>query len=246
MANTAYSPSFYIDQRTGSQKSAEIILPIVFDLIKPNNVVDVGCGVGTWLKTAAHLGAKCTLGFEGKWLENAPAGSDDFDIQLCDLEDKIVVPAGKPAKYDVAMCLEVAEHLSERRAPSLIGDLCELSDVVLFSAALPGQGGTDHINEQWQSYWADHFRRFGFRPYDVVRPVVWTNPDVELWYRQNMLLYVHDRAVHLVSNYQECTMLNVVHQGVYAYSHPPSPRYLIKQFPAALRRAANKRIAGKA
>jgi hypothetical protein len=83
------------------------------------------------------------------------------------------------------MSLEVAEHLPPDRSNSFIAELTALAPVALFSAAIPQQGGTDHINERWQSYWAGLFKKRGFSPLDVIRPAVWENDAVERWYRQN-------------------------------------------------------------
>ena len=66
-------------------------------------------------------------------------------------------------RFDLVNCLEVAEHLDASRADSFVDDLCALGDVVVFSAAIPGQGGTHHVNEQFQSYWQERFRRNGSR-----------------------------------------------------------------------------------
>jgi hypothetical protein len=238
-----YSLDFYSDQRAGSQKSANVVLPLVMNLIKPKSIADIGCGVGTWLATAALLNSEAVLlGFEGEWLQNVPRVLDDLVIKFCNLEQKIIPPDGMPAKYDLAMCLEVAEHLSKERGPTLVNDICALSDVVLFGAAIPGQGGTEHTNEQWQGYWAALFAANGYKTYDVVRPAVWDNSEVKPWYRQNALLYVHDRAAHLVKDYRECTMLSLVHPEVFAYSNPPGPSYLIRKFPGSVKRAISNRL----
>jgi hypothetical protein len=84
--------------------------------------------------------------------------------------------------------LEVAEHLRASRAEGLVKMLCGLSDRVLFSAAIPFQGGTGHVNEQWQSYWARLFRRNGFAAARN-QPNIRENRDVEIWYRNNLILY---------------------------------------------------------
>jgi len=209
-----YNEAFYLQQREGSKKSASVILPIVFDIFKPKAVVDIGCGVGTWLSIAGKLGATKLVGLEGNWVKDVKKEPGNIQVNLCDLEREIAAPA---QKFDLALCLEVAEHLSERRSESLVGDLCTLSDVVLFGAAIPGQGGTMHINEQWQSYWATKFRRRGYLPYDVVRPQIWNNADVELWYRQNMLVY----AKSSVEGYAQAQMIDVIHPGVYEWKNPP-------------------------
>ena len=179
----SYSTTFYRDIQHGSRISAEIILPPIFQAIRPKTVVDVGCGVGTWLSVAKKLGASC-VGFEGQWVDGV--APDELDIRVTDLEK----PLPSVGNFDLAMCLEVAEHLSNTRGVSIVSDICRLSDYVLFSAAIPGQGGTNHSNEQWQSWWADLFAQNDFVMFDCVRPSVWENRAVEWWYRQNVFLYV--------------------------------------------------------
>ena len=180
----SYSKVFYDWQRTGSHKSAEKILPIVFDAVHPNSVVDVGCGVGPWLDVARNLGAT-VVGYEGGWVKSLEPAYPGLEIRTADLEQPLKVDQ----TFDLAMTVEVAEHLSPERADSFVADLVALAPHVLFSAAVPGQGGNNHINEQWQSYWADRFAAHGYGPRDVVRPKVWNDRGVAYWYRQNVVLY---------------------------------------------------------
>jgi hypothetical protein len=84
----------------------------------------------------------------------------------------------------------VAEHLPESRAASFVNSLTNLGPVVLFSAAIPCQGGDGHINEQWPGYWAELFARSGFVAIDCIRSRVWDNEQVAYYYAQNMVLYV--------------------------------------------------------
>jgi hypothetical protein len=180
----SYSKIFYAWQRIGSWKSARRILPIVFETLHPKTVVDVGCGVGTWLDVARRLGAT-TVGYEGEWVKALPPAYPGLDIRAVDLEQRL-----QPGEtYDLAVSMEVAEHLTPGRAASFVADLVALAPNVLFSAAVPGQGGNNHINEQWQSYWADLFAAHGYGPRDIVRPAVWNDRSVAHWYRQNTILY---------------------------------------------------------
>jgi SAM-dependent methyltransferase len=180
-----YSKVFYAWQRSGSHNSARRILPIVFGAVSPRTVVDVGCGVGAWLDVARSLGASC-LGYEGAWVKAIePAAYPGLDIRAADLEQPLRVEG----TFDLAISMEVAEHLSPARADSFVADLVALAPHVLFSAAVPGQGGNNHVNEQWQSYWADRFAAHGYGPRDIVRPAVRNDSGVAYWYRQNAVLY---------------------------------------------------------
>ncbi len=181
-----YSKLFYAAQRAGSMRSARAILPIVFAHVRPQAVIDVGCGVGTWLDVAGQLGADRIVGVEGRWVENNRLASPLIDMRYADLEE----PLPDLGRYDLAICMEVAEHLSRGRGESLVRELCGLSDQVLFSAAIVWQGGIGHHNERMQSYWASLFAANGYGACDIVRPAVWTNGTVSYWYRQNCLLYV--------------------------------------------------------
>jgi cyclopropane fatty-acyl-phospholipid synthase-like methyltransferase len=107
-----YGSTFYDRQREGSLNSAKAVLPIVFDLIKPNSVVDFGCGVGTWLATGKRLGAERCLGLEGSWVKTQPLAAADLEVRDTDLEQTVSLNE----RFDLAISLEVAEHLAPQRS----------------------------------------------------------------------------------------------------------------------------------
>ena len=109
-------------------------------------------------------------------------------------------PVNAGRRFDLAVCVEVAEHLPHDSANVLIQSLCDLSDVVLFSAAVPLQGGTNHVNEQWPTYWAQRFAIHDYACFDYFRPMLWSDEDIEYFYRQNVLLFIREGAT---SNYAE-------------------------------------------
>jgi SAM-dependent methyltransferase len=189
--NTPYSRDFYLGQRGGSYTSAGVIVPIVKQIFAPRSVCDVGCGVGTWLRAWNDNGVTEIRGLDGDYVDRSQLMIDAANFRCHDLRQ----PLPSDAKYDLAMSLEVAEHLPPERSESFVAELTALAPVVLFSAAIPLQGGTDHINERWQSYWAGLFEKQGFAPLDVIRPAVWENQAVERWYRQNTIVYCRDDMV---------------------------------------------------
>lgn len=180
-----YETGFYAEQRAGSRRSADAVLPFIADLLQPRSVVDIGCGVGTWLASWGTLGTQDVLGIDGDYVEQSSLEIPASHFRSVD----IASPFDLGRTFDFAMCLEVAEHLSRDRADGLIADLVRHADTVLFSAAIPGQTGEHHVNLESQSVWAGRFESLGFLTYDIVRPRIWCNDAVDWWYRQNMLLF---------------------------------------------------------
>ena len=180
-----YTTDFYEGQRSGSRRSADRVVPLIIDLIGPRSVVDVGCGVGTWLASFSHHGVKDVIGVDGEYVDRKLLQIPKEQFIGRDLTQ----PIGLERRFDLVCCLEVAEHLDAAFAGTLVDSLAGLGPVVLFSAAAPYQGGTNHVNEQWPEYWAELFQKRGYSPIDYVRPTIWNDPDVEWWYAQNALLF---------------------------------------------------------
>ena len=189
--NNSYGHAFYSDQEDGSYRSASIVVPILIDALRPRSVIDVGCGIGTWLLAFMEHGVDDFLGIDGDHVPRDRLRVPASRFQPGDLTE--IAPVGR--RFDLAISLEVAEHLPAEGGEQLISFLAGAADVVVFSAAIPNQGGTTHLNEQWQSYWAAKFANVGFSAYDFIRPAIWDNDDVDFWYRQNMIVYAHQRAV---------------------------------------------------
>ena len=116
------------------------------------------------------------------------------------------------------MCLEVAEHLPEQSAKTLVESLCSLSDFILFSAAIPGQGGLHHLNEQWQEYWVVQFKEKGFAAFDCIRPKIWNNSKIQFWYKQNILLFAkREKSNDLKQTQCYHIIPNLVHPDLHAH-----------------------------
>lgn len=205
-----YDRRFYEGQRTGSRRSAEAVVPVIMRLIKPRSVCDVGCGLGTWLGVFRQHGAETILGIDGAHVAPELLQIPSREFLAMDLAQ----PLDLDRSFDLAVSLEVAEHLPAQIAPAFVRSLARLAPIVLFSAAVPGQGGTGHVNEQWQDYWANLFEAEGFLPIDAIRPKIWNDDKVEWFYRQNMLLYCRRSAL---ANFPElaavglASMVSVLH-----------------------------------
>jgi SAM-dependent methyltransferase len=187
-----YDAGFYQGQREGSRRSARAILPIVNELIRPASVVDVGCGVGGWLAAWRELGVADVTGIDGSYVDRAMLEIAPERFIAHDLDRPL--PPGVPGRrFDLAMSLECAEHLRPDSSEAFVRTLTGLAPAVLFSAAIPCQGGTGHTNERWPEEWIAMFEGAGYLAADVIRPRVWHDPAVEPWYSQNAFLFV-DRA----------------------------------------------------
>lgn len=182
-----YDDVFYQYINSGSAASARQLLPeLIAVLPEPvHTVLDVGCGAGAWLSIWKTLGASVT-GLDGGYIDKDQLLIDENEFIAADLKSGFSL--GK--QYSLVQSLEVAEHLPQESAATLVASLCAHSNLVLFSAATPGQGGENHINEQPHAYWRDLFKAHGFAMYDPVRAAVRDNREVMPWYRYNTFLYV--------------------------------------------------------
>jgi len=181
----SYDSNFFASQ-SGAVRSARKLLPLIFEYAPAKSIVDVGCGIGAWAKVAKEMGCAVT-GLDGDWVPQEQLLIDPDEFIRVDLANP---PPGFGRRFDLALSLEVAEHLPERSAQRFVGFVTDLAPVVVFSAAVPWQMGTHHVNEQYPGYWARRFEQQGFVPFDVIRPRCWYDRDVEFYYRQNVLVYV--------------------------------------------------------
>lgn len=182
-----YTREFYANRHERTVRSAEIVLSILLKHIPAvHSAVDIGCGVGTWLSVLRNKGVKEILGVDGSWVDLTLLEIPGHSFLQADLQH-FTPQVGKT--YDLAISLEVAEHLPEASAKTFVASLTSLSRHVLFSAAIPFQGGTGHVNEQWPQYWAELFDERGYGVHDVIRPEIWNDSSIPFWYRQNALLF---------------------------------------------------------
>jgi hypothetical protein len=166
-------------------------VPLLMSMLEPKSVCDVGCSQGSWLAVFKEQGVERVAGIDGDYVERDELKIDESEFVAADLE------RGVPdvGRFDLALSLEVAEHLAPEVAALLVDGLVGLAPAVLFSAAIPGQGGRGHLNEQWPDYWGNLFAGHGYVPIDCIRDQVWLNPSVNAWYRQNALLFAEHTLV---------------------------------------------------
>lgn len=243
---TSYSAEFYRDLDQTSGPSAARVLPLVVSLLPVRSVVDVGCGDGSWLSAFSALGVDDIVGVEGPWISPQQLKIPTDKVRRMRVDQAVRLDR----RFDLAMSLEVAEHLPPARAESFVSDLVALAPCVLLSAAIPGQGGHHHENEQWPSYWAAFFARHGYAAVDCLRPQLWSDGNVAWWYRQNLILFcdadtlAKHPALAAVASSSPDTVKALVHPECFSqqrrYAEPSFGRWL-KMGSAAWSRSRTKK-----
>lgn len=241
-----YDDAFFEREEEAVLQSARTVVPLLLDLVKPTSIVDVGCGRGAWLRAFQEHGIGTLRGLDGPHVTRSKLLIDPACFTVVELARPFAIGE----HYDLALCLEVAEHLPEKTSRSLVTALTTAAPLILFSAAIPGQGGTSHMNEQWPSYWEARFAERQFRRLDPVRRHVWHDARVKWYYRQNMLLYASPEAIARSTTLQaedafaaqtpsEWVHIKVLHRHM---SRLATPQGILRELARAAVRAVTRRL----
>lgn len=197
-----YSVNFYDTIRSGVLASVDIISPVVMELVQPETVIDIGCGEGHWAEKFKDYG--CSVkGVDGAYVTDSPLGKDFIAADITKSMN------GLP-KSDLAICLEVAEHLDAKYADSFIADLSSLAPTILFSAAIPRQSGAGHVHCRWPTYWQNLFAQHNKEMSGSIRDQFWDDDRIEPWYRQNLMI-VTSTPEKYPALFPDTTVLDRVH-----------------------------------
>lgn len=185
-----YSSRYYdcVIEPAASRNAPRIAESILADL-RPQSVVDVGCGTGALLAALQSRGCE-VLGLENSAAALRYCRARDLRVMAFDLRRDMIVEL---PRFDVAVSMEVAEHLPESCAERYLRVLTGLSDSVVFTAAQPGQGGTDHVNEQLPSYWISRSETLGYEFQETLSErwrKAWREAGtVRKWYWRNLMIF---------------------------------------------------------
>ena len=189
--DSLYNADFFREKRESASSSAAVVVPLAMELVKPQSVVDVGCGTGAWLAAFRSAGVERIVGIDGDYIDRHSLSIPLEAFVAADLTTELKLGQN----FDLCISLEVAEHLPAVAARGFVTSLVQLAPAVLFSAAVPGQTGTGHVNERWPNYWMSLFAEHGYVRLDPFRKNLWHDCRVAWWYRQNLFLYIDPRRI---------------------------------------------------
>lgn len=232
-AGAIYSREFFAGQVDGSARSAAVVVPLILSLLPLKSVLDVGCGMGPWAAEFLANGVPDVWGVDGDYVDRSKLRIPPDRFLARDLTKSLHL--GRT--FDLAVCLEVAEHLPESRASGLVADLVSAAPCVLFSAAIPGPTGTNHVNPQYLPYWIELFQAQGYEAIDPIRPRIWGNNSVEWFYQQDAVMFVAPKHYLLAKDFPKPQ--TIIHQELYeqALRSKLTLGMMARGFPGAVRRS---------
>lgn len=232
------------DQIEGiSGPSAAALVPHLLELAPVTSVVDIGCGRGWFLAEFLQHGVQDIYGIDSDVVSASQLHIPPDCFEARDLSE----PFELDRRFDLAMSLEVAEHLPESSAASFVECLVALAPLVVFSAAVPGQRGLHHVNEQWPRYWIQLFARHGYQCRDVIRPAIWNDGRIAWWYRQNLLVFESSGSeasgTEQVLDLVHPELFSLLRRDLDASELGKQPlRRLVKALPVAAKKAVARRL----
>jgi SAM-dependent methyltransferase len=193
-------PAFHYDSKYFNQLifrcDYRSIAESIVQQYSPQSVIEVGCGNGDLSRELAMMGVD-VFALDG-YADPRFSADEKITFKKVDFNDTFALKnhvATLAKKFDVAICLEVAEHLDPSVSSVLIEVLTSVADVVIFSAAVPGQGGDGHINCRPREFWHDLFSKHNFKVVDTIREKLKEKDGVATWYRLNILDYARKSDV---------------------------------------------------
>jgi SAM-dependent methyltransferase len=190
-----FQNEFFDYMDPGSRRSARSIVSLLAAKLKPKSVLDVGCGRGVWLSEWRRLGIVDCIGVDGPYVDRANLAVPSECFVAADVSR----PLNFNRHFDIVQSLEVAQCIDSAHAEAFVDSLCRHGELIMFSAAVPGQGGERHVNEQPLEYWRKKFATRGYITFDWIRPTISGVLQIEPWYRYNSLLFASDRAAAKLS-----------------------------------------------
>ena len=189
-----YSKAFYDSVTSRAALAADMASEHLCRAINFRSIIDIGCGEGIWLKTFAEKSSAAELvavDLPGSTFKGLASIKSKIECIATDLANTTQLPN---RIFDLVICVEVIEHVSKEYMVALLDYVTKHSIFLLFSGAVPGQGGTHHVNEQPMTYWHKQLASRGFVQMDIVRPLLMQQNGVPFYYQNNVFLYFNPDA----------------------------------------------------
>ena len=185
-----YNKTYYTYVDKMARESADTIAEVIISNYSPKSVIDIGCGTGAAMDSLRRRGV-AVYGLEYSSHALAMCKARGLDVEKYDIESGKMPEISM--RFDVVLCAEVAEHVKPEFADALVSLASQFADRVLFTAAVPGQGGgVDHVNEQPNSYWVQKFALLGYTYLEeasLQNRVYLQNMKSASFYAQNLMLF---------------------------------------------------------
>ncbi|NEQ79577.1 MAG: class I SAM-dependent methyltransferase [Moorea sp. SIO2I5] len=177
----------------------QAIASTIVKTYQPKRVAEFGCGPGHLTRELARLGVEVTA-VDG--YSEPDFSESSIEFHKLDLNDEVAIANRfSNHNFDLAISLEVAEHLEPETSPILISWMTSVAPIVVFSAAVPSQSGHGHINLHSRDYWHRLFTKHNFVVADRIREKLRQIPNVAPWYRYNIIDYLqaeHSQAPEIL------------------------------------------------
>ncbi len=187
MGEHEYSGDFYSYIDAGSRRSARIVAELLLREMTIASLLDIGAGHGAWAAEGLAAGVNTVVAVDGDYVRPDQLAIPTKAFRAHDL----ATPLNLKRRFDLVQSLEVAEHLPADKSGLFVDNVTRHGDAILFSAAVPHQGGEHHVNEQPPEYWRRKFAARGYGVFDFVRPALAQRREVMPWYRFNSYLYAN-------------------------------------------------------
>lgn len=173
----------YQKHRYNSYISQSLCKLLAETLPKDKPVYDMGCGTGEYLEYLQERG------FEVTGIDGTPGISDFANVNV--IEQDLSEPMEAPERKGSVLCIEVAEHIPENKAGTLLDNINRFADkFVVLSWAIPGQGGVGHVNERPNEFVVSKMKKRGFVLVEDMTKK-WreeTGKDLQ-WFRNTMMVF---------------------------------------------------------
>lgn len=156
LLDRVYDASFYEETRERKLESFRRVAAILARHLAFDTVLDIGCGTGLLIAELKKIG-KDVLGCE---ISEAAISGAPRDVTV--FQADAARPIRVNRRFDLVVCIEVAEHIQRRHSRRLVENCTSLGGQICFTAAPAGQGGVGHINLRPHSFWIELFARRGF------------------------------------------------------------------------------------